>query len=92
MKEREWKPEVLAAKLRKQDAWERTKRAIVLDSVRTALLEKKMGNGRKGGGGGAAGDGSGRCDGGCAAAAAAVAPPLAASPARSHSGSSARDP
>ncbi|CAM9301453.1 unnamed protein product, partial [Scytosiphon promiscuus] len=46
MKEREWKPEVLAARLRKQEAWEHTKRAIVLDSVRTALLEKRMGAGR----------------------------------------------
>lgn len=42
MKEREWNVEVLAAKLREQTAWESAKRAIVLDSVRTGLLEKRM--------------------------------------------------
>ncbi|CAM9573393.1 unnamed protein product [Ectocarpus sp. 13 AM-2016] len=42
MKEREWKADALAARLRKQIAWERTKRAIVLDSIRTGVLEKRM--------------------------------------------------
>lgn len=42
MKEREWNVEALAAKLRKQVAWESTKRDIVLESVRTDSLEKKM--------------------------------------------------
>lgn len=42
MKEREWNVEVLAVKLREQAAWESTKRAIVLDRVRTGLLEKKF--------------------------------------------------
>lgn len=42
MKEREWDVEALASKLRRQAAWETTKRAIVLDSVRTGVLEKRM--------------------------------------------------
>lgn len=42
MKEREWTVEALASKLRRQAAWESTKRAIVLDSVRTDVLEKRM--------------------------------------------------
>lgn len=42
MKEREWNVEVLAAKLREQAAWESAKRAIVLDNVRTGVLEKKF--------------------------------------------------
>lgn len=42
MKEREWKADALAARLRKQIAWERTKRAIVMDSVRIGVLEKRM--------------------------------------------------
>ncbi|CAB1104214.1 unnamed protein product [Ectocarpus sp. CCAP 1310/34] len=42
MKEREWKADALAAKLRKQIVWERTKRAIVMDSIRIGVLEKRM--------------------------------------------------
>lgn len=61
MKEREWNVEALASKLRRQAAWESTKRAIVLDSVRTGVLEKRMlasaatQEGRKGGGWGGGG-------------------------------------
>ncbi|CAM9178272.1 unnamed protein product [Ectocarpus fasciculatus] len=42
MKEREWQADALAARLRKQIAWERTKRAIVMDSIRIGVLEKRM--------------------------------------------------
>ncbi|CAM9378300.1 unnamed protein product [Ectocarpus sp. 12 AP-2014] len=42
MKEREWTADALAARLRKQIAWERTKRAIVLDSIRIGVLEKRI--------------------------------------------------
>eukprot|EP00752_Nemacystus_decipiens_P007240 g6481.t1 len=42
MKEREWTVEVLASKLLRQTTWESTKRAIVMDSVRTDVLENKM--------------------------------------------------
>lgn len=93
MKEREWKPDVLAAKLRKQDAWERTKRAIVLDSVRTALLEKRMGasrareNGRLGGDSDSGGTQEERSRGTVGAATAAATK----LPGRPRSGSSARD-
>lgn len=42
MKEREWNVEVLASKLQRQNVWESTKRAIVLDNVQTGVLEKRM--------------------------------------------------
>ncbi|CAM9169493.1 unnamed protein product [Ectocarpus sp. 6 AP-2014] len=42
MKEREWKADALAARLRTQIAWDRTKRAIVMDSIRIGVLEKRM--------------------------------------------------
>ncbi|CAM9433121.1 unnamed protein product [Ectocarpus sp. 4 AP-2014] len=42
MKEREWKADALAARLIEQIAWERTKRAIVMDSIRIGVLEKRM--------------------------------------------------
>lgn len=42
MKEREWNVEAFASKLRRQAAWDSMKRAIVLDSVRTGVLGKRM--------------------------------------------------
>lgn len=45
MREREWNPEALGARMERQVLWEHQKRAIVLDCVRTDVLEKKMATG-----------------------------------------------